>query len=299
MNLLKSSFNNAFKNILRNKLINFLSLGIIAFTLLIFGIFNYLTYGLDIFTGKFSRSIEAIFYLKDSVKPAEADSLIKDLKNNLLVEKVTFKSKSQAEVEFGRRYPELEHAMAEFKDSQSPFPASIEVTFKQQERDDIKIMSVIEETEKLNIIESKELNLDWAKMVISIKKFIAAVGMFLSLILIFVSCFIIFNVIKLNIFYRSEEIAIFRLVGATDWYIRFPFIIEGALLGFLGSLMAGILLFAAIKLFPAYAVFMFDMVKGLINFEDIPLFIFVRLLVLGTGIGLFSSFLSLRQYLKN
>jgi cell division transport system permease protein len=105
-------------------------------------------------------------------------------------------------------------------------------------------------------------------------------------------------VIKLNIFFRKDEINIFRLVGAQDWYIRFPFIIEGALLGFVGSVMAGILLFAALKLFPAYAAFMFKIVKGMIDFEDIPFNIFIRLVLLGTGIGIVSSYLSLRQHLK-
>lgn len=298
MNLITSTFHNAFKNILRNKLINFLSFGIISFTLLIFGIFNYLTYSLDVFISNFSRNIEAIFYLKDDVKQPEIENLIKELEANLLVKMVTYKSKNQAEIDFARRYPELEYALLEFKDSPSPFPASIEVTFKQENDLDIKIKSLIEEIEKLNIIEGKEVNLDWAKQVTNIKKFISVVGVFLSLILIFISCFIIFNVIKINIFYRKEEINIFRLVGAQDWYIRFPFIIEGALLGFLGSVMAGILLFASLKLFPAYAAFMFNIVKGMITFEDIPLDIFVRLVLLGTGIGLFSSYLSLRQFLK-
>lgn len=298
MNLVKSTFNNAVKNILRNKLINFLSFGIIAFTLLIFGIFNYLTYSLDMFISDFSRNVEAIFYVKDEVKQPGIDSLIKDLEGNLLVKKVAFKSKNQAEIDFSRSYPELEYALTEFKDSPSPFPASIEVTFKQENNIDIKIKSLIEEVEKLDIIEGKEINLDWAKQVTNIKKFISIVGMFLSLILVFISSFIIFNVIKLNIFYRRDEINIFRLVGAQDWYIRFPFIIEGALLGFLGSVMAGLLLFAGLKFFPAYSAFMFNIVKGMINFEDIPFNIFIKLVVLGTGIGIISSYLSLRQFLK-
>jgi len=298
LNLIKSTFANAFKNIFRNKLINFLSFGIIAFTLLIFGIFNYLTYSLDVFIGDFSRNIEAIFYLKDDARQPEIESLITELEKNLLVKKVTFKSKNQAEVDFSRRYPELEYALSEFKDSPSPFPSSLEVTFRQENDIDIKIKALIEEVEKLSIIEGKEVNLDWAKQVTNIKKFISVVGVFLSLILIFISSFIIFNVIKLNIFFRRDEINIFRLVGAQDWYIRFPFIIEGALLGFVGSVVAGILLFAALKLFPAYAAFMFDIVKGMIDFEDIPFNIFIRLVLLGTGIGLVSSYLSLRQHLK-
>lgn len=297
MNLLKTTIGNAVKNILRNKLINFLSLGIIAFTLLIFGIFNYLTYSLESFTDNFSKNIEAIFYFNENVDQGEIDLLLEKLKNSLLVEDVVFNSKNQAEIIFSREFPELKYILSEFKES--PFPSSIEVKFKQEFNIDTQVISFIEDIEKLSIIESKQVNLDWAKKILAIKKFISLVGIFLSLILIFVSAFIIFNVIKINIFYRKEEINIFRLVGATDRYIKFPFIIEGALLGFFGSLMAGGLLFFTLKLFPAYATFMYGIFKDLISFKNIPATIFIRLVIMGTVIGLLSSYTSVRQFLKS
>lgn len=297
MKLLKSTFSNVFKNIARNKLINVLCFGIIAFTLLIFGIFNYLTYSLEAFTSHFSKNIEAIFYFRDDVEQPDIDLLVNNLKESLLVEDVGFNSKDQAEIAFSRQFPELKYILAEFKTS--PFPASIEVKFKQEYNIGTKIISFIEDIEKLSIIESKQVNLDWAKKVMAIKRFISLVGIFLSLILIFVSAFIIFNVIKLNIFYRKEEIAIYRLVGATDSYIKTPFIIEGALLGFFGSLLAVGLLFLTLKLFPAYATFMYSIFKDMITFRIIPTAIFIRLVALGTGIGLLSSYISVRQFLKN
>ncbi|UCH97850.1 MAG: FtsX-like permease family protein [Candidatus Aminicenantes bacterium] len=294
---LKNTFGNAIKNIVRNKLVNFLCFGIIAFTLLIFGIFNYITYNLDVFTQGFSKNIKAIFYFQEEVRQDEVDLLIKRLRENLLVKNVVFTSKNQAEVNFSRQFPELEYILSEFK--RSPFPASIEVEFHQEYAMDTKIISLIEDIEKLNIVESKQVNIDWAKKIIVLKRFISVVGVFLSLILIFVSSFIIFNVIKISIFYRKDEINVLRLVGATDWYIKFPFIIEGAFLGFFGSLMASALLFITLKLFPLYARFMFDIVKGMIDFKTIPPGIFIRLIVLGTAIGLLSSYISAKQFLKN
>ncbi len=297
MSLIRSTLRNVVINILRNKLINFLSFGIIAFTLLIFGIFSYITNSLESFTQSFSRNIEVIFYFHDSVEQREIDLLIDSLKNNLLVEEVTFNSREQAEVLFSRQFPELKYILSEFK--KSPFPASVEVKFKQEYSLSTKVLSYIKEVENLGIIESKQINLDWAKKIMAIKKFVSLVGMFLSGILIFVSAFIIFNVIKLNIFFRKDEIAIFRLVGATDSYIKIPFIIEGALLGFFGSLMAALLLFITLKLFPAYASFMYSIFKDLIDFTRMPFFLFLRLILLGTGIGLFSSYISVRQFLKS
>jgi len=297
LNLLKTTFNNAFINIFRNKLISFLSFGIIAFTLLIFGIFNYITYNLETFSEDFSKTVKAIFYFQEDVQQGEVDMLLNKLKDSILVEKVGYTSRSQAEQKFSRDFPDLKYVLSEFKNS--PFPASIEVEFKAEYNLDTKIVSFIGDIEKLNIIESKQVNIDWAKKVIAWKKFISVVGMFLSIILIFVSVFIIFNVIKINIFYRKDEIHVLKLVGATDWYIKFPFVIEGGILGLLGSLLAGGLLYFTLKLFPAYASFMFDMVKGMINFQVIPTSIFIRLLLMGTAIGLFSSYFSAKQFLKS
>ena len=297
MNLLQSTLNNAFISITRNKLINFLSFGIIAFTLLIFGIFNYLTYSLESFANEFTQNIEAVFYFKDNVEQSEIDLLINKLKESLLVEDIAFNSRDQAEIIFSRQFPELKYILSEFK--ASPFPASIEVKFKQEYNIGTQVISFIEDIEKLSIVESKQVNLDWAKKIMAIKKFISLVGIFLSMILIFVSAFIIFNLIKLNIFYRKEEITIYSLVGATSWYIKIPFIIEGALLGFFGSLMACGLLFITLKLFPAYATFMYNIFKDMISFKNIPLILFLRLVLLGTGIGLLSSYISVRQFLKD
>lgn len=297
MDLLKKSLINAINNILRNKLINFLCLGIISFTLLTLGIFNYISYNLEIFTQNFSKNVEAIFYLKNDVKEKEIKAQISKIKGSLLVDKIIYKSRDEAEINFLAQFPELKYILSEF--DKSPFPSSIEIKFKQKESNlTTKIISFIEDIEKSDIVESKQVNIDWAKKVLYIKKFISITGIFLSGILFFVSIFIIYNVIKLNILYRKEEIDILQFVGATDWYIKFPFIIEGALMGLLGGLIAGFLLIVSIKLIPSYSDFIAKMLKEIISFKKIPLKILIRLLFFGTAIGLISSLFSLKKFFK-
>lgn len=297
MDLLKKSLINAINNILRNKLINFLCLGIISFTLLTLGIFNYISYNLEIFTQNFSKNVEAIFYLKNDVKEKEIKAQISKIKGSLLVDEIIYKSRDEAEINFLAQFPELKYILSEF--DKSPFPSSIEIKFKQKESNlTTKIISFIEDIEKSDIVESKQVNIDWAKKVLYIKKFISITGIFLSGILFFVSIFIIYNVIKLNILYRKEEIDILQFVGATDWYIKFPFIIEGALMGLLGGLIAGFLLIISIKLIPSYSDFIAKMLKEIISFKKIPLKILIRLLFFGTAIGLISSLFSLKKFFK-
>jgi len=304
LKLIKESFSNAFKNILRNKLINFLCLGIISFTLLIFGIFNFISYSLDSFTQNFTKNVVAIFYLTELNHLSAGqrrnildrrESLIKDLKENPLIKEVKFTDKDQAEKNFLKEFPEFDSSFKEFKE-QSPLPASIEVVFKERKELDKKIEIIIDEIGAMDIVESKQVNLDWAKKVLNIKAVVSIIGFFLSSILMFVSFFIIYNIIRLNILYRKDEIDIYRLVGATDIYIKTPFIIEGGLLGFFGSLLASFLLFILLKIFAKFTGSIEEIFKGILNLNHIPTDIFFTIVILGTAIGLISSFLSLRNF---
>jgi len=305
LKLIKDSFANAIKNILRNKLVNFLCLGIIAFTLLIFALFNYVSYSLDNFTQNFTKNVVAIFYFteldsserqnRDILKRRE--NLILELRENALIKSVKFTDKDQAEKMFLDEFPEFKSSFKEFK-QKSPLPASIEVVFKERSKLDKKVETLIDETGEMDIIESKQVNLDWAKKVLNIKTIISLVGYFFSSILIFVSFFIIYNIIRLNILYRKDEINIYRLVGATDTYIKTPFIIEGGLLGFFGSLLASFLLFILLKIFAYFTASIEEIFKGILNFNQIPLNIFLIIILLGTAIGIISSYLSLRSFIK-
>ncbi len=307
MKLIKESFSNAIKNILRNKLVNFLCLGIIAFTLLIFGMFNYVSFSLDVFTQNFTKNVVAIFYFSELDNFSERqkqdilqrrENLILNMEENPLIQTVKFTDKDQAEKIFLNEFPEFKSSFKEFKEK-SPLPASIEVVFKERRELDKKIETLIDETGEMDIIESKQVNLDWAKKVLNIKTVVSIIGFFFSSILIFVSFFIIYNIIRLNILYRKEEINIYRLVGATDIYIKTPFIIEGGILGFFGSLLASFLLFILLKIFAHFTESIEEIFKGVLNFNHIPITIFLTIILLGTAIGLISSFLSLRSFVKD
>ncbi|MCK5222634.1 MAG: permease-like cell division protein FtsX, partial [Candidatus Aminicenantes bacterium] len=188
MNLLKTAIINSIINIMRNKVINMLSLGIIAFTLLIFGIFNYLSLNIENFTQNFSKNIVAIFYFNEGVEKKLIDDLTERLEKNVLVDSVTYFSENQSEIQFTREFPELKYILNEFKSS--PFPSSIELKFKEKNKN-TKITSLIEEIGKLSIVESKQVNLDWAEKITTLSRFITIAGIFLSSILIFISIFII------------------------------------------------------------------------------------------------------------
>jgi cell division protein FtsX len=140
----------ALTNILRNKTVNFLCLGIIAFTLLVPGIFNYISFNLDRYINKLSENIEAIFYLKDNGDSPEIEKLLQRIQGNLLVKEVGFTSRDRAQAKFNQEFPELQYILAEF--SNSPFPASIDVKFRADARSVVQIESFIRDIEKNGII---------------------------------------------------------------------------------------------------------------------------------------------------
>ena len=296
MKFMARALQQALSNILRNKTVNFLCLGIIAFTLLVPGIFSFISFHLDRTINRLSENVEAIFYIRDDVDSAGVEGLMQRIAGSLLVKETRYASRDQARAEFAREFPELEYILAEF--SESPFPASLHVRFRADSRRLVPIESFIRDIEKDGRVESVQLNLDWARKIAMIKKFASLAGLFLSAILLIVSIFIIFNVVKINIFFRKEEIVILRLVGATDRYIKAPFLLEGLILGSLGGLLAGGLLLLTIRAFPLYAAFIHQVVKGLIDFTQLPLRIFWQLLATGAAIGLFSSFISLRRFIR-
>lgn len=297
MRFLRRALQQSLANILRNKSVNFLCLGIIAFTLLVPGIFGFVSYHLDRYIGRLSENIEAIFYLRDGVDEAGVEALLRRVQGSLLVRDTGFTSRERARADFAREFPELEYILAEF--AESPFPASVQARFRPGAGGIVAIESFIQDIRRSPLVESVQLNMDWARKIATIKRVASFAGLFLSAILLIVSAFIIFNVVKLNIFYRREEITILRLVGATDAYIRVPFLLEGLILGSLGGLLACGLLLLAVRGFPLYAAPMYQVVRQMIDFRVLPPRLFRELIATGAGIGLLASFVSLRRFIKH
>ena len=296
MKFLSQALHNAMANIGRHKLVNFLCLAIIAFSLFVAGVFLFISRNLDAYVDKLGESIAAIFYLREDTPSDQTEALLRRIQQSLLVQEARYVSADEARSRFLHDFPELRPIVAEFPES--PFPPSLEVTFKLHSRLDTQVEAFVRDIQHAPPIESVQLNSDWANRVVQLRRFVSLIGMFLGLILVIVSVFIIFNVIKLNIFYRQEEAIILRLVGATDGYIRTPFLIEGTLLGLTGGALACLLLVLTIRLFPVYARNLSHMVGQLIPYSSVPAGILLNLVALGALIGFISSGISLKKYLR-
>lgn len=296
MRFLWQAFRMAIQNLMRNRTINLLCLGIIAFTLLVLGIFQFVSFNLNQYINHLSRNISAIFYLNHDIDPGARGAFLNEIQGSLLVQKVDFITNQEAMTRFINDFPDLGYILTEFQES--PFPDSFEVKFREAPQAITQIEAFIKEIKKSPLVESVQLNTDWAKKIEAFKRFITSIGVFLTFILLFVSIFVIFNVIKLNILYRKEEIVIFQMVGATNLFIRLPFLIEGLLLGLSGGIVACLLLSLSLNFFTEYGGYILEFVRGIVHLGRIPSSLLLRLIIVGSLIGFFSSLVSLKRFLQ-
>ena len=237
-----------------------------------------------------------ILYIEKNLTEKEANQIKEKLKSSPAVSKIQFINSTQALENFQKKFPELQGIIENLKIN--PFPPSFEISIREKAISSDEILAFIQEIRKIDGIEDVQYNRDWVEKMKSFSRLVKAVGFFLGGILILASFFIISNIIKLNVFARKEEIEILRLVGATNTFIRIPFLAEGIILGILGGFLSLILLFVLIKTFPFYLGASLGVMQELISFRYLSLAQSTMLIGGGAIIGFLGSISSLARFLK-
>ncbi len=165
---------------------------------------------------------------------------------------------------------------------------------------DISIMAETEEQlEDIQGVAEVRAHLEVAEGMVTVRNVISAVSMILIVVLVVVSIFIMTNTVKLATFSRREEIAIMKMVGASNWFIRFPFVVEGIVLGLLGGLLAfflewGIYDIVANKVMTG----MMGNIMSVVPFASVSTVVLLVYLVVGLVVGTFGSSIAIRNYLR-
>lgn len=237
-----------------------------------------------------------IFFLEKNLPEKQISLIEEKLKRSSLIEDVQFISSEQALEKFQMNFPELQRIIENLKIN--PFPSSFETILREENLSSNETLTFIQQMKNMKGIEDIQFNRDWVEKMQSFSRLARAVGFFFGGILALASFLIISNVIKLNVFARKEEIEILRLVGATNTFIRIPFLMEGMILGILGGLVSLLLLFFLIKSFPLYLGTSLGVLRELISFRYLSLFQIIILIAAGAFIGLSGSLSSLARFLK-
>lgn len=220
-----------FHSIFTHGLMSFAAVGMIMACLLIMGSFSLVAVNLNHMLGDLEKQNEFLAYIDESLTEDQAKALQPKLESIPNVASVTFVSREEAMTEFMKGREDIQL----FQD----LPAEVlRNRFRIHVTDLEKMDQTVQQVEQVQGVASVRAELEIAKGFITVRNIAGAVALILVVILFIISLFIISNTIRLATFTRREEIAIMKMCGATDWFIRLPFLFEGTILGLFGALVA-------------------------------------------------------------
>lgn len=290
----KYSFKEALKSIKRNKTLSIASIATVTATLFLLGAITLGVANADKLITQLGSMVEVKIYLKEGISDNNKNAIENKIKEVDGIDKITFQSKEDALKDVKEQMnDELGQLTSGFEDN-NPFPASFTVNVKEPLVVD-KVVSSIKDMNGIDEIkDARSIIAKISKLTDSFK--IGAAVAFVVFIMI--SLFLIGNTIKITVFTRKKEIGIMKYVGATDWFIRWPFIIEGMILGILGAVISvvalGFIYAIIINNLSADTLFGFD----LVGISYILKVIVWEFLGCGVFIGAIGSIISMRKFLK-
>ena len=275
----------------RAPLLSALSITTIAFSLFTLGLFGLVAINLREALRGIEERVEIVAFVFRAT-PAETIALAtQDIAAFPEVRSVAYVSEEQA---LARARSELVEFRDAYRDLQvNPLPASIEVRMKEGYRDARTVERVAERLRGFTFVDDVRFGRDWIQRLDQLRNVTGLVGLVIGLAFAGVAVVIIGVTIRLTLLQRAREIAIMRLVGATNWFIRGPFLLEGALKGLLGGLLSLGLCWAGWRLFR-------DSTGGplqdLIFFRPDQMLLIV---VFGVLLGLGGSLVSVGRHLRH
>ncbi|MFC2158633.1 cell division protein FtsX, partial [Acidobacteriota bacterium] len=286
----------AANNLWQYRVRNMFSVMIICLSFLTVGIFLSLSNNLQYSARSVSQNLVIVFFLDNNLSSEKITAIGEEITQSGLFTKSEFINRDLALSHFKGKFPDLEDILENL--NTNPFPASYEATLDQAHLDSEDTRDFLDRIRSREGIEDIQFNREWVERMESLSRLVRAIGYFLGSILIFASFLIISNIIKLNVMARKNEIEILKLVGASNTFIRIPFLLEGFFLGMLGGMLSLLFLFLVTKLFPLYLGSSLGVLSELIRFRFLTLPQCLALIGAGSIIGLIGSSSSLAKFLK-
>ena len=281
-----------YKSIRRNGFMSFASISTVAVSLLVLGMFLMIFLNTNNLAQYLENQVQISVYMQDSATDKELASVKDKLTKMPGVVKVTQVSKQEALERFRKRLGDQDQLLNSLG-KENPFPNSFEVQVDNPER--IKVLTP--QIGQLPKVETAKFGQEVVEHLFQLTKILRFGGILLVVFLAMATLFIISNTIRLTVFARRKEVIIMKYVGATDWFIRWPFLLEGMTLGFFGAVLASVLINSIYS-------GLLERIHATLAFLPLlptsPLLIYVDLflLIAGTGIGALGSYISLRKFLR-
>lgn len=281
-----------YKSIRRNGFMSFACISTVAVSLMVLGIFMLIFLNTNNLAKHLEKQVQVSVYMQDDASGGELEAMQAKLEKMNGVVKVTPITKAEALERFKDRLGDQQKIL-DTLGGDNPFPNSFDVQVKSPD----VIKGITDEISKMPKVETARFGQDVVEHLFYLTKILRFGGVALVIFLAMGTLFIISNTIRLTVFARRKEVVIMKYVGATDWFIRWPFLLEGMTLGFMGAVVANIVLnisysslLSAIRATLAFL--------PLLSAQPLMTYVTIFLLIAGTAIGALGSYISLRKFLR-
>ena len=284
-----------FSNVFKNKKSTIASIIIMCATMIIFGLFLIIGENVNHFVDNLKLQQGFQVFMKENATQEEMDQVKEDIRALDGISTIEFVSKEQGLNTMKEKLKDEKGVLDGFNVQKIKASYIVKVTDLERSK------TIQDEVEKIdNVVKITNSN-ETAMKLISIAKIIRIATGVILLLLIIISTFIISNTIKLTVHSRRKEISIMKYVGATNSFIRWPFIVEGIVIGIISSIISIIIVGGTYNIITtkmAESDFVRVMGMNLVGLNEMLVSIIAVYLILGIGIGTVGSVVSMRKYLK-
>ena len=289
------SIRDAFKSVFRNFSLSLASISCITITLVIVAVAIIASFNVDNFTKAIKKDVTIVVFVDREVKEDKIGVIKAKLEQIDNISDIKYKSKQEIQKEMQETSAQLDAILKEYGEELNPLKDTFEVKVKDLE----EIGTTAKTIENIDGVSSVNYGETMVNKFLSAFKTVEKITYVAVIALIIVTIFLIVNTIKLTIFSRKREISIMRLVGASNFTIKIPFVIEGMFLGILGAIVP--ILMVIYGYFALYNHFGGEFYSPLIRLiTPEPFIYYISLIILGIGmvVGMIGSYQAVRKYLK-
>ncbi len=293
--MLKISIRDAFRSVFRNFSLSLASITCITITLIIVAIAVIASLNVNNFTKLIKEDVTMVVYLDRDTTTDQKNTVERQIKSLNNIATLEFKSKKQVKEQMQESSETFNSIMSSWSEEDNPLKDTFLITVKDIEN----IKKTSEEVKKLDKVNVVDYGEGMVDNLVSMFRVVKKVTLVAVVALIVVTTFLIINTIKLTIYSRKREISIMRLVGASNLSIKNPFVIEGMILGVLGSIIPILgTIFGYKAIYKHFDGKLFSPLISLIKPE--PFIYIVSAIILGIGIvvGMIGSYRAVKKYLK-
>lgn len=281
-----------FKGLISNSLMALASIGIVIASLVLFGFFTLFSMNLNSVGNQIKEQCEINVYMPNEISRDDVRAIGSALSEIEYVKEAQLYTKEERLQNYKDGVYQERAEVIDTLEADNPLRDAYILVLE----DVTKANQVAEAAAKVPGVEEVVNRQDLMQQILSITNAIRHVSVWLILILAAISVFIISNTIKLGMFSRRKEINIMKFVGATNWFIRWPFIIEGMLIGAVGAVVATFIVMLGYgSVLPTVQEFMGNI--QLLTATEVMNVVIVTFLAMGIGIGMTGSAMSIRKHL--